>query len=133
MPDPTGGALDPDGGDPITIQRTYATARSVEFDALLLAGEPQAGAHAYGARDAKAGTAQHPQAPDPRVLLLLTEAYRHGKAIGGWNGAGDLLATCGVGANEPGIATGDTSTAIVAELTHTLGEHRAWDRFPANL
>ncbi|KOU80136.1 MULTISPECIES: catalase, partial [unclassified Streptomyces] len=129
---PTGGTLGPDG-DPIAVQRTYATARSVEFDALLLAGEPRAGADAYGARDAKAGTAQPPQAPDPRVLLLLTEAYRHGKAVGGWDGAERLLESAGITADEPGIATGESSTAIVAELTRALGEHRAWDRFPANL
>lgn len=129
---PTGGTLDPDG-DPITVQRTYATARSVEFDALLLAGEPQAGADAYGARDAKAGTARPPQAADPRVLLLLTEAYRHGKAIGGWNGAERLLESAGITADDPGIATGETSTATVEELTRALGEHRAWDRFPADL
>ncbi len=74
------------------------------------------------------------QAPDPpRVLLLVTEAHRHGKAIGGRNGAGDLLESCGIGANEPDIATGDTSTAIVEELTQALGEHRAWDRLPAYL
>ncbi|RPK43295.1 Catalase HPII [Streptomyces sp. ADI91-18] len=130
---PTGGTLDSDGDDPIPIQRTYAAARSVEFDALLVAGEPQAGADAYGARDAKAGTAQPPQAVDPRVLLLLTEAYRHGKAIGGWNGAERLLASAGITADEPGIAVGETSTAMVEELTQALGEHRAWDRFPANL
>ncbi|MFD9420524.1 hypothetical protein ACFWC9_38365 [Streptomyces goshikiensis] len=64
---------------------------------------------------------------------LLTEAYRHGKAIGGWNGAERLLASAGITADEPGIAVGETSTAMVEELTQALGEHRAWDRFPANL
>ncbi|MCX4539083.1 hypothetical protein [Streptomyces sp. NBC_01565] len=121
---PTGGTLDSKGG-PIAVQRTSATARSVEFDAVLLAGVPQAGADAYGARDAKAGTAQPAEAPDPRVLLLVTEAYRHGKAIGGWHGAEHLLETCGIAANDPGIATSETSTAIMDELTQALGEHRA--------
>jgi hypothetical protein len=36
---PAGGKLDA-GGDPITVQRTFATARSIEFDALVLAGAP---------------------------------------------------------------------------------------------
>ncbi|WP_030722022.1 catalase [Streptomyces sp. NRRL F-2580] len=130
---PTGGTLHPDGGDPITIQRTFTTARSVEFDALLLAGVPQAGADAYGARDAKAGTAQPPQAPDPRVLLLVTEAHRHGKAIGGWNGAERLLESAGITAHEPGIAVADSGSAVVAALASALAEHRAWDRFPAAL
>ena len=39
---PAGGMLGADG-DPVTVQRTFATARSVEFDALLLAGAPGAG------------------------------------------------------------------------------------------
>ncbi|RST03705.1 catalase [Streptomyces sp. WAC05950] len=126
---PTGGALDPHG-DPIAIQRTYATARSTEFDAVLLAGVPQAGADAYGARDAKVGTARPPEAADPRVLLLLTEAYRHGKAIGGWNGAGQLLETAGITADDPGIALEGDCTAVVDTVAAALAEHRAWDRFP---
>lgn len=40
-------------GAPVTVQRTFATARSVEFDAILLAGAPAPGADATGARDAK--------------------------------------------------------------------------------
>ncbi|MFG2972251.1 alcohol dehydrogenase catalytic domain-containing protein [Streptomyces sp. NPDC048331] len=126
---PTGGALDPHG-DPITIRRTYAAARSTEFDALLLAGAPQAGADAYGARDAKAGTARSPRAVDPRVLLLVTEAYRHGKAIGGWNGADRFLETVGITADDPGIALDEDGTAVVRTVTAALAEHRAWDRFP---
>ncbi|WP_405787739.1 catalase [Streptomyces sp. NBC_00029] len=126
---PTGGTLDPDG-DPITARRTYATARSTEFDAVLLAGVPQAGADAYGARDAKAGTARPPRAVDPRVLLLVTEAYRHGKAIGGWNGAQQLLQTAGITADDPGIALGEDGTAVVGAVAAALAEHRAWDRFP---
>lgn len=51
---PTGGTLGP-GPDAPAVQRTYATARSVEFDALLVAGAPGIGVDAYGAQDAKAG------------------------------------------------------------------------------
>ncbi|MGW6613246.1 catalase [Streptomyces erythrochromogenes] len=126
---PTGGTLDPDG-DPITVRRTYATARSTEFDAVLLAGVPQAGADAYGARDAKAGTALPPEAADPRVLLLVTEAYRHGKVIGGWNGAEQLLQTAGITADDPGIALEEDGTAVVGTVAAALAGHRAWDRFP---
>ncbi|MFD0268564.1 catalase [Streptomyces sp. NPDC127106] len=125
---PTGGTLDSDG-DPITVQRTFATARSVEFDALLLAGAPEPGADAHGARDAKAG-APGPHGADPRVVLLLTEAYRHGKALGGWNGAPQLLEAVGIGAGEPGVALGAEGAAAVEAVTAALAEHRAWDRFP---
>ncbi|MET9464719.1 catalase [Streptomyces sp. NPDC006544] len=126
---PAGGTL-ATGGDPIAVQRTFATARSVEFDALLLAGAPQAAPDAYGARDAKAGTALPPRAADPRVVLLLTETYRHGKAIGGLNGARDLLEACGIGADEAGIALGEDGAALVGTLAAALAAHRAWDRFP---
>ncbi|MER5732211.1 catalase [Streptomyces sp. NPDC002138] len=126
---PVGGTLGPEG-DPIAVQRTFATARSVEFDALVFAGTPAAGADAYGARDAKAGTAVPPQGPDPRVLLLMTEAYRHGKAIGAWNDGRRLIEAAGIGADEPGVAVHEDVTTVVDAVTAALGEHRAWDRFP---
>lgn len=133
---PTGGTFDGEGegegegdGDSVPVQRTYATARSVEFDALLFAGAPAAAADAFGARDAKAGTPA-PQAPDPRVLLLLTEAYRHGKPLGGWSGAEELLAAAAVDGSAPGIALADDATGVLDAVEAVLAQHRAWDRFP---
>ncbi|MEU1024424.1 catalase, partial [Streptomyces sp. NPDC005904] len=88
---PTGGQLDA-GKEPIAVQRTFANARSVEFDALLIAGAPAPGADPYGARDAKAGEPSGTgTAVDPRILLMAAEAFRHGKAIGGWAGADAAL------------------------------------------
>ncbi|MFI1714616.1 catalase [Streptomyces litmocidini] len=127
---PTGGVLG--SRNPVTVQRTFATARSVEFDALLFAGVPRAAADAHGARDAKAG-APDPDGPDPRVLLLLTEAYRHGKAIGGWGDSSRILGAAGIQEDEPGIAFADTSAAALKQLTRALAGHRAWDRFPATV
>ncbi|MFF4428059.1 catalase [Streptomyces sp. NPDC001513] len=129
---PTGGTLGTKKTQ-VTVQRTFATARSVEFDALLFAGTPEAGADAYGARDAKAGTQQPGSRPDPRVLMLLTEAYRHGKAVGGWNDAAQLFELAGIGTNEPGVAYRDTAAAALEGLVRGLAEHRAWDRFPTTL
>ena len=40
----------------LPVQRTFATGRSVEFDAVLLAGAPAPAPDALPARDAKAGT-----------------------------------------------------------------------------
>ncbi|MFD9722974.1 catalase [Streptomyces sp. NPDC059072] len=128
---PKGGTLD-GGGDPIAVQRTFATARSVEFDALLCAGDPAAGADAYGARDAKAGSPT-PDGSDPRVLLLITEAYRHGKAIGVWNDARALLGAAGIGPEDAGIAVADSCAPAVEQLGEVLARHRAWDRFPPAL
>ncbi|WP_078955641.1 hypothetical protein [Streptomyces griseus] len=38
---------------------------------------------------------------DPRVLLLITEAFRHGKAIGAWADGLDALQTADTGAAHP--------------------------------
>ncbi|MEU1367770.1 catalase [Streptomyces sp. NPDC005803] len=128
---PAGGKLDADG-DPVTVQRSFATARSIEFDAVLLAGVPGAGADALGARDAKAGSPGASAATaDPRVLMLVAEAFRHGKAIGFWGGADAVLSAAGVPTDAPGIASGP-SEEVVREVTRLLGAHRAWERFPAS-
>ncbi|MFD8639291.1 catalase [Streptomyces zaomyceticus] len=125
---PAGGVLDA-AGDPITVRRTFGTARSVEFDALVLAGVPEPGSDAFGARDAKAGAPAR-QGPDPRVVLLLTEAYRHGKALGGWNGADEFLGSLGIDTDGPGIALGEDGATVVGAVAAALAEHRSWDRFP---
>lgn len=127
---PAGGKLAP-GGEAITVQRTFATARSVEFDAVVLAGSPGPGKDAYGARDAKAGdpTAAERTDTDPRVLLMLSEAYRHGKALGGWAGAEGAFQAAGVPTAAPGVALGRDSIATLNQLTQLLGRHRVWERF----
>ncbi len=125
---PTGGKLDPEG-EPITVQRTFATTRSVEYDAMLLAGSPAPAADAYGARDVKAGEPGADGAVDPRVLLMLTEAFRHGKAIGGWAGAPHALQAAGIPVDAPGVVTAATGSSALEQLTRLLPEHRVWDRF----
>ncbi len=125
---PAGGVLGTDG-DPVTVQRTFATARSVEFDALVFAGVPGAGADAYGARDAKAG-APGAAVGDPRVLALLAEAYRHGKALAGWGGAESLFEAAGISVGEPGVVVTDESAGL-SPLMDLLAAHRVWERFPA--
>ncbi|MFJ5073683.1 catalase [Streptomyces sp. NPDC088553] len=128
---PAGGTLGPEK-NPVAVQRTFATARSIEFDALILAGTPQAAADAHGARDAKAG-APEPGSPDPRVLLLLAEAYRHGKAIGGWNDSSRILEAAGIREDGPGLAFRATAAAALKDITRALAEHRAWARFPTTV
>ncbi|MEU2543922.1 catalase [Streptomyces roseolus] len=125
---PAGGVLHTDG-DPITVQRTFATARSVEFDALVFTGVPGAGADAYGARDAKAADPR-PAPGDPRVLALLTEGYRHGKALVGRGDAEALFEAVGISAGEPGVVLADPSPGL-PQLRELLSAHRVWERFPA--
>ncbi|QEV21735.1 catalase [Streptomyces alboniger] len=128
---PTGGLLDA-GKDPIAVQRTFANARSVEFDALLLAGSPAPGADAYGARDAKAGEPTSPgTAVDPRVMLMAAEVYRHGKAIGGWAGADAALRAAGITDAAPGVVLAGSGVEALEQVAQLLGSHRVWDRFPA--
>ncbi|MFH8680868.1 catalase [Streptomyces lydicus] len=127
---PAGGKLDPEG-EPITVQRTFATARSTEFDAVVLAGTPGPGKDAHGARDAKAGdpTAADRTGADPRVLLMLSEAYRHGKALGGWAGAEEALQAAGVPTDAPGVVLGNDGPGTLEQLSRLLGNHRVWERF----
>ncbi|MFC4036789.1 catalase HPII, partial [Streptomyces polygonati] len=126
---PTGGKLDQDG-EPIAVQRTFATARSIEFDAILLAGAPAPGADSYGARDAKVDDDTAVGAGiDPRVLLMISEAYRHGKALGAWAGGADALEAAGVAADAPGVVAADSGETALAAISELLARHRAWDRF----
>ncbi|MEV6211459.1 catalase [Kitasatospora sp. NPDC051914] len=128
---PTGGQLTAGDAEPVTVQRTFATARSIEFDAVLLAGAPAPGADADGGRDAKAGSPAAPgTAVDPRITLMLGEAWRHAKAIGGWGGADRALRAAGIPADAPGVVLGEDGEAVLSGITDLLAAHRVWDRFP---
>jgi catalase len=129
----TGGELAAGAEDPVAIQRTFATARSVEFDAVLLAADPAPAADADPARDAKAGyAAPGPTATtDPRILMLLGEAYRHAKPIGAWGGAEPALTRAGIDTRAPGVFVGDDAAAVFEDVSGALRGHRVWERFPA--
>ena len=95
------------------VDRTYLTTRSIEYDAVVVAG----GATAL-ATEIKAG-------------LLLQEAYRHLKAIAAWGDGVDVLRAAGVDADAPGVTVaGSVTLAMIKRLTRDLGLHRAWDRAP---
>ncbi|WP_422752586.1 catalase [Micromonospora sp. WMMD708] len=115
----------------LTVQRTFATGRSVELDALLLAGVPAPAPDALPARDAKAAAADA-AAVDPRVLLLVQECWRHAKVIGGWGAGVRVLELAGV-AGATGVVTGDSPTGVLADAQALLAAHRVWDRFPASI
>ncbi|MEU5559593.1 hypothetical protein AB0H47_26225 [Streptomyces globisporus] len=66
---------------------------------------------------------------DPRVLLLITEAFRHHKAIGAWADGLDALQTAGIAPDAPGVVTADDPATVLEGLTEMLAHHRAWDRF----
>ena len=106
---PTGGVL----ADGTPGQRTFATARSIEFDALVVAD----------------GTSEH--VADPQVTLLVQECFRHAKAIGVWGDGAEALTAAGVEPSAPGIVTGDAPDAVLSGLTELLGQHRVWERHAA--
>ncbi|KQW50943.1 catalase [Nocardioides sp. Root1257] len=120
---PYGGTLK--GGT--TVQRTFAATRSVEFDAVLVAGRPVPAADALVVRDSKAGEEGDPQL-DPRVVLLLQESFRHAKAIGAWGDGVPALELAGV-ADAAGVITGDDPATVFTKLHTALGAHRVWERF----
>jgi len=122
------GTRDADG-DPVAVQRTFATARSIEFDAILVAGAPAPASDAYGARDAKADDELARAGVDSRILLLLTEAYRHGKALGAWADGADALEAVGIATDSPGVVAGDQAAPVLERVKELLGGHRVWDRF----
>jgi catalase len=117
----------------VPVQRTFATGRSVELDALLLAASPLPAPDALPSRDAKAGAAGGPagSAVDPRVRLLVEECYRHAKAIGAWGRGVDALAAGGCTADDAGVVVGDSGSAVLGEVLGLLASHRVWERFPA--
>lgn len=123
---PRGGLLD----GQVPVQRTFLTATSVELDAVLLAGSPAAEGDVVPDRDAKAGAATA-LGVDPRVALLLGEAFRHAKAVGAWGDATDAFAAAGVPDAAAGVVVADDPVAVATAVTTLLRRHRAWERFEA--
>jgi catalase len=116
----------------LPVQRTFATARSVEFDAILLAGAPVPAPDALPGRDAKAGAATVTTAVDPRVLLLVDECWRHAKTIGAWGAGATVLEAAGI-TSTPGVVSAKTAAATFTAVQEFLGAHRVWERFPATI
>src|SRR6478735_5701677 len=121
---PTGGPVWSDRDLP--AHRTLLTSRSVEFDAVVVVALLAPAADARQSRDAKAAAGATP-AVDPRLTLLVDEAFRHGKAIGVLGTDADA-AVLGLSADRPGVVVGDPA-AVAAGVIEGLSQHRAWDRF----
>ena len=107
---PVGGVLK-SGRRSVTVDRTFATARSIEFDALVVAG----------------GTT----AADIKLVVLLQEAFRHCKSIAAWGDGAAVLKAARIPAKGPGLSVADdVDKEFTAVLAAELGMHRAWDRAP---
>ncbi|MCF3141107.1 catalase [Paenarthrobacter sp. AR 02] len=126
---PVGGFLGAEDGAAVAVQRTYLTARSTEFDAVIVAGSGAPAPDAAAGRDAKAGAPS--PGLDPRVVLLLTEAFRHAKAIAAWGTGATALEAAGIPADGTGVVVGDAPDAVLTPVQELLAAHRVWERFPA--
>ncbi len=126
---PSGGVLEPEDGPAVPVQRSYLTARSIEFDAVLVAGGRTPAVDAIPGRDAKAG--ERGATLDPRVVLMVCEAFRHGKAIGAWGPGAAVLDLAGIPQDAPGIVSGKGPDTVIPVVGELLSAHRAWERFPA--
>ncbi|WNV85927.1 catalase [Umezawaea sp. Da 62-37] len=92
-----------------TVERTFLATRSIEYDAVVVA----------------AGTV----ANDPRLVVLLQEAFRHCKALGAWGDGAAVLEAAGIDTSAAGVVLGDSvAKPYTTALLTALGKHRAWDR-----
>ncbi|QOC95324.1 catalase [Micromonospora craniellae] len=124
---PHGGLI----GD-LPAQRSFATGRSVELDALLVAAAPAPAPDAPPAPDSQVGAPPAAGPVDPRVLLMVEECWRHAKAIGAWGSGVAVLEQAGVGGT-PGVVTGDSGEDVFAGVHRLVADHRAWDRLSASV
>jgi catalase len=109
---PVGGVL-AHGGRKEPADRTLLTARSIEFDALVVAG----------------GTTL---SGDIKLVLLLQEAFRHVKPLGAWGDGTAVLEAAGIPADGAGVVTADSVVkSFTDQLTAAVGLHRVWDRAPS--
>ncbi len=106
---PVGGSLKK-GRTTLVVDRSNGTARSIEFDAIVVAG----GTTLTG---------------DLKQVILLQEAYRHCKALAAWGDGDAVLTGSGIDLDAPGVAVGaSVDKAFTDTLVTALGLHRAWDR-----
>ena len=96
--------------DGIPVQRTFADRRGPSSSTRCCSPAPRSRARTpLPARDAKAGAAA-PRRVDPRVLLLVEEAFRHAKAIGAWGAGVAVLDAAGAHRRRPASSSGDDAT-----------------------
>jgi catalase len=106
---PFGGVLK-SGRRSVVVERTLLTARSIEFDALVIA----------------AGTTP---TRDIKLAVLLQEAFRHCKAMGAWGDGTAVLEAAGIGLDSPGVIVADgVDKSFTNALVQAVGLHRVWDR-----
>ena len=96
----------------VIVERTLAATRSVEYDAVVVAGGT-AGLH------------------DIKLTVLLQELWRHLKVIAAVGDGEQVLLDAGIDVTTPGVLLAPTATAAFGkELLGQVALHRVWDRAP---
>ena len=109
---PHGGVLE-SGKHSAVVERTLLTARSIEYDALVVAD----GTRPTG---------------DIKLVLLLQEAFRHCKPVAAWGDGADALTAAGIDLDAAGVLVAKkVDKAFTEELANMVGLHRVWDRAAA--
>ncbi|WP_433294207.1 catalase [Actinoplanes sp. CA-030573] len=97
----------------VPVDRTVLTARSIEFDAVVVA----------------AGTTP---TNNIKTVILLQEAYRHLKVVGAWGDGISQLQIAGIDADADGVIGADAAgKAFTDALVAAVGLHRVWARADA--
>lgn len=105
----TGGTLK-SGRRSLVVERTFATTRSVEFDAAIIASGTSA-------------------TDDIKLVVMLQELFRHCKPLGAWGDGAAMLEAAGIDRTAAGVVVGDDSDKVFSsDLVAALGLHRVWER-----
>jgi catalase len=106
---PSGGMIKR-GRSAQTVERTFLTTRSIEYDALVIA-------------------AGNPSLKDIKLTILLGELFRHCKVIGAWGDGKQVLTAAGIDVTAPGILLAEgVARPYTTDLFAAIGLHRAWAR-----
>ncbi len=106
---PVGGVLK-SGRRSVIVERTLLTTRSIEFDAVVVAG---------GTKPAN----------DLKLVLLLQDAFRHCKPIAAWGDGTAALRAAGIPLDAPGVLVADKmDRKFTTALAKAVGLHRVWER-----
>jgi catalase len=106
---PIGGVLKA-GRRSVIVERTLLTARSIEYDALVVAD----------------GTTP---TRDIKLVVMLQEAFRHCKPIAAWGDGTAALSAAGIELDAAGVlVAGSVDKKFIAALAGAVGLHRVWDR-----
>jgi C-terminal domain found in long catalases len=106
---PLGGVLK-SGRRSVIVERTLLTARSIEYDALVVA----------------AGTTP---TRDIKLVVLLQEAFRHCKPVAAWDDGTAAPAAAGIDLGAPGVlVAANVGKSFTDALADAVGLHRVWER-----